>query len=247
MDLNDLKQGITTLANQPITDRLSQLVDGWEYNNWMSFYVIFALIIGFIIGRRSAYSRNFGFQNFGEALLSHNVLANFAPPDYHLMNHITIQMSDGTTQIDHILVSRFGVFVIETKDYKGWIFGDSRSAKWMQVLFQDRFSFQNPIHQNFRHVQAVREILDFLPPDAIRSVVVFVGEAEFKTDPLDGVFSLPGFIDYVCKQTEEVMSENRLQFCVGRIETARLAISGETDIKHAQNLKRRYGRLLYNQ
>ena len=39
------------------------------------------------------------------------------------MNHITLRLGTGTTQIDHILLSRFGVFVIETKDYTGWIFG----------------------------------------------------------------------------------------------------------------------------
>jgi hypothetical protein len=68
------------------------------------------------------------FQNHGEALLSRVALTNFGPPDYHLMNHVTLQMNDGTTQVDHILVSRFGVFVIETKDYKGWIFANANQA-----------------------------------------------------------------------------------------------------------------------
>ena len=40
------------------------------------------------------------------------------------MNHVTLRMDGGTTQVDHILVSRFGVFVIETKDYSGWIFAN---------------------------------------------------------------------------------------------------------------------------
>jgi hypothetical protein len=60
------------------------------------------------------------------------------------MNHVTLQLTDGTTQIDHILVSRFGVFVIETKDYKGWIFADATRANWTQVLFKVKFKFQNP-------------------------------------------------------------------------------------------------------
>src|SRR6266542_5098071 len=49
------------------------------------------------------------------------------------------------TQVDHILVSSFGVFVIETKDYKGWIFADAKQANWTQVLFRHKFTFQNPI------------------------------------------------------------------------------------------------------
>ena len=141
---------------------------------------------------------------------------------------------------DHILVSRFGVFVIETKDYKGWIFANANQANWTQVLFKLKFKFQNPIFQNSRHVRAVQHLLDFLPPGAIKSVVVFTGEAEFKTEVPQAVFSISGLMDYLREQTVEVMSLNRVQFCVGRLETARLAISGKTDVEHAQSLKRRH-------
>ena len=82
------------------------------------------------------------------------------------------------------------MFVIETKDYKGWIFADAKQANWTQVLFRHKFTFQNPILQNFRHVRAVQRLLDFLPPGAIKSVVVFTGEAEFKTELPQGVESL---------------------------------------------------------
>jgi hypothetical protein len=167
--------------------------------------------------------------------------ARFVAPNYHLMNHITLQVRDGTTQVDHILVSRFGVFVIETKDYKGWIFATGKHAKWTQVLFKLKFQFQNPIHQNFRHVQAVQELLDFLPPDCIKSAVVFTGDAEFKTEVPPGVFSLSAFVDHIYGQTTELMSLNRMQFCVGRLETARLALTNETDVDHIEYLKRRHG------
>ena len=157
------------------------------------------------------------------------------------MNHVTLQMGDGTTQVDHILVSRFGVFVIETKDYKGWIFGNANQANWTQVLFKWKFKFQNPIFQNMRHVRAVEGLLDFLPPAAIKGVVVFTGEAKFMTEIPQGVFSISELIEYLREQTVEVMSLNRVQFCVGRLETARLAMSGKTDVEHAQSLQRRRG------
>src|SRR5262249_51353816 len=95
--------------------------------------------------------------------------------------------------------------------------------------------------QNARHVRAVQGLLDFLPPSAIKSVVVFTGEAEFKTEIPPGVFSVSGFIDYLREQTVAVMSLNRAQFCVGRLETARLAVSGKTDVEHVQSLDRRHG------
>jgi hypothetical protein len=201
------------------------------------FYLLFALAIGYLLGRYRASS----FQNRGEAQVHRELQANFSGPDYHLLNHITLKFKDGTTQIDHILVSRFGVFVIETKDYKGWIFANAKHATWTQVLYRWKFKFQNPIFQNMRHMRAVEELLDFLPPEAIKSAVVFTGRAEFKTEMPSGVYTLPGLIDHLRAVTEEVMSLNRVQFCVGRLETARLAISGQTDLEHVKNLQRKHG------
>lgn len=156
------------------------------------------------------------------------------------MNHITLRVNGRTTQIDHILVSRFGVFVIETKDYKGWLFANEDQAKWTQVLFHWRFRFQNPIVQNRWHVLAVQQLLDFLPPDAIKSAVVFAGDAQFKTAIPHGVFRIPEFIGYVRGHSDEVMSINRVQFCVGRLETERLAVTRKTDVEHIQSLREKY-------
>ena len=165
----------------------------------------------------------------------------FVAPDYHLLNHVTLRLKDETTQIDHILVSRFGIFVIETKDYKGWIFAGPNNPYWTQVLYRAKFKFRNPIRQNSRHVRAIQELLDFLPADTIQSVVVFTGDAEFKTDIPDGVFTLATFLRFIEARAMEVMSLNRAQFCVGRLETARLSISKATDVEHVQALRRRYG------
>ena len=212
-----------------------------QLNNYL--YLALAFAIGFAFGSnrlRDYFSR---FQNRGEAEVSSEIQANFSAPDYHLLNHVTLKLKDGTTQIDHILVSRFGVFVIETKDFGGWIFGDPKQANWTQVLYRLRFKFQNPIFQNYRHVQAVRELLDFLPIDAVKSLVVFTNRAEFKTELPSNVISLTHLINYLKQFTDEVITTNRLQFSVGRIETSRLALSGETDLQHLENLRnRKYGR-----
>ena len=210
-------------------------------------YVLLAVaaVLGLLIGRRWALRtknrRAFPvFQNRGEALVSRVLVSNFRPPDYHLMNHVTIRLEDGTTEVDHILVSRFGVFVIETKDYSGWIFANAADRTWTQVRFKWRFKFQNPIFQNKRHVRAVKGLLDFLPPEAVKSIVVFSGGAEFKTETPEGVIEIGQLTEYLRRQTEVVMSPNRLQLCVGRLETARLAISGATDVEHVQSLAQRH-------
>jgi hypothetical protein len=219
-----------------INDKVGELVSiAYPY---LLIAIAFCVLFGYGLGRY----RDASFQNRGEALISRAIQANFAPPDFHLLNHITLQLKDGTTQVDHILISKFGVFVIETKDYKGWIFANAKQANWTQVVFDRKFRFQNPIFQNMRHVHAVEKLLDFLPSSAIKSVVVFVGKAEFKTEKPPGVFGIAELIKYLQGHTEEIMSLNRVQFCVGRLETTRLAVTGQTDLTHLQSLERRHGR-----
>ena len=203
--------------------------------------LLLALAIGFVLGRSRSRSRIHAFQNRGEIVLSWALKERFVSPDYHLLNHVTLRLKEGTTQIDHILVSRFGIFVIETKDLRGWIFANPADRYWTQVFYRAKFRFQNPMHQNYKHARAVKELLEFLPTDAIRPVVVFTGNAEFRTPVPDGVFTLAEFLTYVESQAVEVISINRVQFCVGRLETARLSITKATDVEHVEWLRRRYG------
>ena len=74
---------------------------------------------------------------------------------YRDLNNVTIPTSNGTTQIDHVFVSRYGIFVIETKNMEGWIFGDEKQPQWTQSLYGKKFRFQNPLHQNYRHTKAL--------------------------------------------------------------------------------------------
>lgn len=202
--------------------------------------LLIALVGGFAMGWSHRRPPVKSFQNDGESRLSIAVRTCFNAPNYHLLNHVTLRLPDGmTTQVDHILVSRFGVFVIETKNYNGWIFANAQHANWTQVLFNKKSQFQNPIFQNFRHLKAVRALLDFLPADCIKSLVVFTGSAEFKTEIPPGVVRLKELVDHIREHSTEVMSQNRLQFCVGRIEATRLAITNETDVEHVQSLMRR--------
>jgi hypothetical protein len=254
VNLQDFAHRLLARLNELVLHPLQQFFLGLNAGERQVLYVLLtaAAVLGFVIGRRRAARalgfRTFGawhfpvFQNRGEALVSRVLLGHFRPPDYHLMNHVTLRMDDGTTQVDHILVSRFGVFVIETKDYNGWIFANATDATWTHVHFRRRFKSQNPIFQNYRHVRAVQDLLEFLPRAAIMSVVVFSGNAEFKTETPSGVIALDQLVDYLKVRTETVMSLNRLQFCVGRLETARLAISGKTDVEHVQGLAHRFGR-----
>ena len=100
---------------------------------------------------------------------------------YHLIKNVTLPTEDGTTQIDHIIVSRYGVFVVETKNMKGWIFGNPDQKTWTQKIYKHSTNFQNPLHQNYKHLKSLESLLG-LNDQQVHSLVVFDGDSTFKTE-----------------------------------------------------------------
>lgn len=129
---------------------------------------------------------------------------------YRSLHDLTLPTADGTTQIDHVIVSRFGVFVVETKCLTGWIFGDEKSRRWTQVIFRWRSRFQNPVHQNYKHLKAVQTLLG-LESRCLHSVVVFVGNAKFKTHMPPNVLERRRLIPYVTSKTEPLLSDAQVE------------------------------------
>ena len=202
------------------------------------FVAVLCIAFGFIAGR----FRQQQVENRGEAAVRRTLVACFSSPSYHLLNNVTLPVEDGgTTQVDHVLVSRFGIFVIESKHYKGWLFAQATAPQWTQVLYKNHYKFQNPIHQNRKHVSAIAKLLDFQPSEHIHSVVVFTGDATFKTERPTGVVALSELEAHIKSFNTEVITENRMQFCVGRIECYRLALTKQTDVEHVAHLRRKFG------
>lgn len=118
----------------------------------------------------------------GEAIVSVGGLKRLDPKVYRVFNDLVLPRPDGkgTTQIDHVVVSDFGIFVIETKNYAGWIFGDENARFWTQTIYGKKSRFQNPLHQNALHVRALAQETG-LPASAFHNLVFFIGEATLKT------------------------------------------------------------------
>jgi hypothetical protein len=209
------------------------------------FIGLVIFVVGFLTGFAINSYRRFSIrtsQNRGEASVQKVIVANFSPPQYHLLNNVTIPFRDGTTQIDHVLVSTKGIFVIETKNYSGWIFGDEKSKQWMQTLYRVKSRFQNPIRQNYLHVKVIEHLLDFLPKGQIYSVVVFTGSGQFKTPIPKGVVYLDQLADFLRNFQDEIISANRVEFCVGRLECKRYEVTKITDIQHQAYLAQKFGK-----
>ncbi len=173
---------------------------------------------------------------FGE--LQVNLMAKFLldKSKYTLFKNVTLPTEDGSTQIDHVIVSRYGVFVIETKNMKGWIFGDEKQKTWTQKIYRHTSKFQNPLHQNYKHTQTLQAALN-IEPNPIFSIVVFVGGSTFKTTMPDNVVYASGYIRYIKNKILPVLTESEVKDICAQITTARLKPSLKTHRDHVKHVK----------
>lgn len=135
---------------------------------------------------------------------------------YKRFHNIIIPSSNGTTQIDHILISQYGIFIVETKNKGGWIFGDENQAKWTQTFYRKKYSFQNPLRQTYRQKKILAE---FLPVDEsyIHTVIYFVGNCKFKTQLPSNVID-SGLGKYIKMFDDQMLSQDEVNRFVKKLE-----------------------------
>lgn len=119
--------------------------------------LIFVVIIG-ILNVLYFYYYNKIHGYVGEILVRIK-LSMLPKKKYTVLNDVMIEANGSTHQIDHIVISKYGIFVIETKNYFGLIVGDEYKDKWIQFLGKNKYYFHNPIHQNYGHILALKEVL----------------------------------------------------------------------------------------
>ena len=164
------------------------------------------------------------------------MLKRLPKTEYNCLKDITLPTTDGTTQIDHIVISRFGIFVIETKNIKGWIFGSANQAMWTQQIYRHRNQFQNPLRQNYKHTQTLAQLLE-LPNDVIFSVIVFIGDSTFKTTMPDNVTYASACLSYIRAQTEQVLTLEQVAQITTAIADKRLTANIKTHMQHVKHVK----------
>ena len=156
--------------------------------------------------------------------------------DYHPIRNVTLPTENGTTQIDHIIVSKYGLFVIETKNMKGWIFGNPNQPTWTQKIYKHTSRFQNPLRQNYKHVKTLETFLG-LTESNIHSVIVFVGDCSFKTEMPENVIYASKFIKYIKSKNVSLFTATEIQNIITSIETKRWKPSLTTHFNHVKHVK----------
>ena len=125
---------------------------------------------------------------------------------YKVLNNVLLKTANGSTQIDHVVISIYGIFVIETKNYKGLIFGSENDENWTQVIYKNKGKFRNPIKQNYGHVLSIRERLSLDSSTNINPIVVFTNRATLKVNTKSPVMYDNNVIDYIRSCNSIVMS-----------------------------------------
>ena len=173
----------------------------------------------------------------GERAVQGAIRRQLNPLIYVDMHNVTLPTADGgSTQIDHLIFSPYGLFVLETKNYQGWIFGTEKQREWTQQIFRKRSRFQNPLRQNYKHVKTLQSLLD-IAPEHLHSVIAFVGDCEFKTEMPAHVTRGLGFVGHIQSFTQPVWSPEQMQALLDKLDALRLQPGRATDRRHVAHVR----------
>ena len=171
----------------------------------MKWIIIAAVVIGILFSLYEAKIKGF----IGEKAIS--LLINGLPEDkYRVLNNIMLRSSHGLTQVDHIIVSVYGIFVIETKNYKGWITGGEHSDNWTKNMFGHKYKFRNPLKQNYAHIKALMELLEITDKNVFISVVAFSGYADLKVKTNENVIYYAELKPLIKEHDQEILSYEQM-------------------------------------
>ena len=216
-----------------------------------------AIIIGVIYGKnneRTEWDTDTSVPNYDEQQAKRygdigeqkvSIMLNVIANKYSgkVYNKFCLEDDQGfSSEIDHILVTIGGVFIIETKNNKGIVIGKENDDKWtcLKRIDQENKELNNPIKQNQGHINHLRKMFKKNPPKMI-SVIVFP-EADLSFLKIDKVYSMESAKAYIesCIQ-ESIHKHQYSQEFVERI-LAQLneikEIYGISEEKHKQNTQK---------
>lgn len=141
----------------------------------MEIFAIILMIVCFLL--KLIYPRFKGYVGEEIANSELNKLGN----NYKVLNDIMVYSDNKTHQIDHIVVSKYGIFVIEMKNYGGSIKGKEKDEEWIQKIGTKTNKLKNPIKQNHGHILSLKDVTKekeniFIP------IVCFGNNVELRLD-----------------------------------------------------------------
>ena len=134
------------------------------------------------------------------------------PPYYYTLNNILLQTKYGSTQIDHVIVGPFGIFVIETKNHKGCIFGDCYGKVWTQVLTTGHYTMYSPYLQNLGHLKHLSRQLQ-IPLNYMQGAIVFTNEdADLSNVNCPYCFNILSLQYFILSYNVQIFTQEQVQW-----------------------------------
>lgn len=163
--------------------------------------------------------------------------------EYTIFNDVLFGDNGHSTQIDHIVVSPYGVFVIETKGYKGWIYGGEHSEYWTQTTYSGKYQLYNPIKQNESHVRYLRHLLKCSVDIPFIPIVVFNNSADLKVHPGNHIVVNRCNLNWAISQYKaSVLSQTTIDWIIKTIQQNAIIADKENMKQHKDNVRRQQDR-----
>lgn len=124
----------------------------------------------------------------------------------HILNDIMLNDNGKTRQIDHIAITEYGVYVIETKNYTGSIYGQENSNEWKKYIHNNCYTFKNPIHQNYGHWKVVKECIEDIT-DKVYPIITFIRKCKLNINTTTPVIYEDQLSLYIKSQKKVLSAE----------------------------------------
>lgn len=185
---------------------------------------------------------------YGE-YLTYDALKDFEKEGAKFLFNLYIPKKNGeTTEIDLMMISRKGIFVFESKNYGGWIFGKESQRNWTQVLPSGKGtrkeSFYNPIMQNRTHI---RNLVAFVGEEyPTRSIIVFSERCELKEVDVESADIRVvkrdelrrAVLDVYQRETQDLLSPDQIETVYQRLLPL-TQVGDDVKARHIENIKKR--------
>jgi len=160
----------------------------------------------------------------GGEFLAYMALSGLPGPRRFVRNLLATAAAGEThdTEIDLVMVDTSGIYVIEAKEYSGWIFGRPGDVRWTQTLSNrrggcEKHQFFNPLRQNFGHTRALRQNLAIFGEFPLYPVVVFSDNCVFRTrlstpgEPVVHVRELAGTVTEIARKNNARLDVDEME------------------------------------
>ena len=183
----------------------------------------------------------------GEYLTS-RIIEKYALKSHKQLMNVYVPKRNSTemTELDLIYIDRTGIYVIESKNYSGWIFGNEAHQNWTQTMpNKKKFKFYNPIRQNATHIRALQHFLG-LPNEALHSVIVFSERCQLKAIEVTSQNvhvlkreDLKRFIQQQNQSAKQIFTQGEIETIYKKL-LPQMHVSEKVKKQHIQTIQQKY-------